>query len=119
MYGFIAFIAWGAVYGLLAAPDRTRAEPAGGGRPLLARAGRRLTYVSAISVAGVPQGFAWVGGQSFIASVIAAEPMWLWRTVGGLLMVASHVVFAVNVWAMRPQPAAAPTMAAAAVRSPA
>jgi hypothetical protein len=45
--------------------------------------------------------------------------MWLWRTVGGLLMVASHVVFAANVWAMRPQPAAAPAMATSAVRSPA
>ena len=43
-----------------------------------------------------------MAGQSFIASVIAAEPMWLWRTIGGLLMVGSHVVFAVNVWAMRP-----------------
>jgi cytochrome c oxidase cbb3-type subunit 1 len=75
--------------------------------------------VIAISVAGVLQGFAWVGGQSFIASVIAAEPMWLWRTVGGLLMVASHVVFAVNVWTMRPQHAAVPAVAPAAVRSPA
>jgi cbb3-type cytochrome oxidase subunit 1 len=51
--------------------------------------------------------------------VIAAEPMWLWRTIGGLLMVSSHVVFAFNVWAMRPQRADAPAVAAVAVRSPA
>ena len=103
MYGFIAFIAWGAVYGLL--PRLTGREPsplAVGVHFWLALVGV-VTYVIAISVAGVLQGFAWVGGQSFIASVIAAEPMWLWRTIGGLLMVSSHVVFAVNVWAMRPQ----------------
>jgi cbb3-type cytochrome oxidase subunit 1 len=41
--------------------------------------------------------------------VIAAEPMWLWRTIGGLLMVGGHVVFAANVWAMRPQRATVPT----------
>jgi cytochrome c oxidase cbb3-type subunit 1 len=29
-------------------------------------------------------------------------PYWLWRSVGGLLMVASHFVFAYNVWRMRP-----------------
>ena len=31
--------------------------------------------------------------------------MWLWRTIGGLLMAGSHLVFALNVWAMRPGPA--------------
>ena len=119
MYGFIAFIAWGAVYGLL--PRLTGREPnplAVGVHFWLALVGV-VTYVIAISVAGVLQGFAWVGGQSFIASVIAAEPMWLWRTIGGLLMVSSHVVFAFNVWAMRPQRANAPAVAAVAVRSPA
>jgi cytochrome c oxidase cbb3-type subunit 1 len=119
MYGFIAFIAWGAVYGLL--PRVTGREPnplAVGVHFWLALVGV-LTYVIAISVAGVLQGFAWVAGQSFIASVIAAEPMWLWRTIGGLLMVGSHVVFAVNVWAMRPQRAGAPMPAAEIVRSPA
>ena len=78
-----------------------------------------LTYVIAISVAGVLQGFAWVAGQSFIASVIAAEPMWLWRTIGGLLMVSSHVVFAFNVWAMRPQGVTAPVPTPSAARIPA
>ncbi|HZO39156.1 MAG TPA: cbb3-type cytochrome c oxidase subunit I [Methylomirabilota bacterium] len=117
MYGFIAFIAWGAVYGLL--PRLTGREPnplAVGVHFWLALVGV-LTYVIAISVAGVLQGFAWVGGQSFIASVIAAEPMWLWRTIGGLLMVSSHIVFAVNVWTMRPQRTASPAVAPVAVRS--
>jgi cytochrome c oxidase cbb3-type subunit 1 len=61
-----------------------------------------VIYVVSISIAGILQGFAWVAGQAFIRSVEAAEPMWLWRTAGGVLMVASHVVFAVNIWAMRP-----------------
>ena len=119
MYGFIAFIAWGAVYGLV--PRLTGREPsplAVGVHFWLALVGV-LTYVIAISTAGVLQGLAWVAGQSFIVSVIEAEPMWLWRTIGGLLMVGSHVVFAVNVWAMRPQPAALPASAPAAVRIPA
>jgi cytochrome c oxidase cbb3-type subunit 1 len=78
-----------------------------------------LTYVIAISTAGILQGLAWVAGQSFIVSVIAAEPLWLWRTIGGLLMVGSHIVFAVNVWAMRPLPAAVPTPSPEPVRMPA
>jgi cytochrome c oxidase cbb3-type subunit 1 len=119
MYGFIAFIAWGAVYGLM--PRFTGREPnplAVGVHFWLALVGV-LTYVISISVAGVLQGFAWVSGQSFIASVIAAEPLWLWRTIGGLLMVGGHVVFAVNVWAMRPRPVMAPASSPDAVRIPA
>src|SRR5215471_10765807 len=118
MYGFIAFIAWGAVYGLV--PRLTGREPnplAVGVHFWLALVGV-LTYVISISVAGVLQGFAWVSGQSFIASVIAAEPMWLWRTIGGLLMVGSHVVFALNVWSMRPRPVAVPALAPDMARSP-
>jgi cytochrome c oxidase cbb3-type subunit 1 len=103
MYGFVAMVAWGSIYGLL--PRLTGAEP----HPVvvgihfwLAFVGL-LIYVISISVAGVLQGFSWVAGEAFIASVEAAEPFWLWRTVGGLLMVASHVLFAWNVWVMRPR----------------
>ena len=108
MYGFVAFMIWGAAYGLV--PRLTGSEP----NPILvgihfwlALVGY-LIYVVSISTAGVLQGFAWVAGESFIRSVEAAEPMWLWRTAGGVLMVASHLVFAVNVWAMRPGRALAP-----------
>jgi len=45
--------------------------------------------------------------------------MWLWRTIGGFLMVGSHVVFAANVWAMRPQRETVPVAAPGAVGSPA
>jgi cytochrome c oxidase cbb3-type subunit I len=102
MYGFIAFTIWGAAYGLL--PRHTGREPhplAVGVHFWLALVGVAI-YVASLSVAGVLQGTAWAAGRSFIASIVAAEPLWLWRTVGGLLMAGSHVVFAVNVWAMRP-----------------
>src|SRR5207245_3188639 len=107
-----------AVYGLL--PRLTGREPnplAVGVHFWLALVGV-LTYVISISVAGVLQGFAWVSGQSFIASVIAAGPMWLWRTIGGLLMVGSHIVFAFNVWAMRPHRVIAPAPSPDVVRTP-
>ncbi len=102
MYGFIAFIIWGGVYALL--PRLTGREPDPilvGVHFWLALIGMSI-YVLSISLAGVLQGFAWVAEQSFIESVVSAQPMWLWRTIGGLLMVGSHVVFALNLWAMRP-----------------
>jgi len=119
MYGFIAFVIWGTAYGLL--PRLTGAEPnvlVVGVHFWLALVGYGI-YVVSITIAGVLQGFAWVAGKPFIDSVVAAEPFWLWRTVGGLLMVVSHVCFAWNVWLMRPGRAAArvdranPSLAAA------
>jgi cytochrome c oxidase cbb3-type subunit 1 len=102
MYGFIAFLIWGGVYALL--PRLTGREP----HPVvvgihfwLALVGL-VIYVLSITIAGVLQGFSWVAEESFIQSVTAAEPMWLWRTIGGFLMVGSHVAFAGNLWAMRP-----------------
>ena len=102
MYGFVAFCIWGAIYGLM--PRITARGPR---QPMvalhfwLAFSGGSL-YVVSISIAGMLQGASWVAGESFIASVEAAAPMWMWRTIGGFMMVASHVVFVVNVWAMRP-----------------
>jgi cytochrome c oxidase cbb3-type subunit 1 len=117
MYGFVSFVIWGAAYGLV--PRLTGSEP----NPILvgihfwlALVGY-VVYVVAISIAGVLQGFAWVAGEAFIRSVEAAQPMWLWRTAGGVLMVASHLVFAVNLWAMRPKRAIAATPAAPAVEA--
>lgn len=108
MYGFVAFCIWGAIYGLI--PRITGRGPSEGAVALhfwFAFLGGSL-YVIAVSIAGVLQGASWVAGESFIASVEAAAPMWLWRTVGGFMMVASHVIFFVNLWAMRPVADAAP-----------
>lgn len=103
MYGFVAFLIWGAMYGLL--PRITGSAPASNAVAIhfwLALTGSGI-YIASISAAGILQGLSWVAGESFVASVEAAAPMWLWRTIGGLLMVGSHLVFAVNVWAMRPR----------------
>jgi cytochrome c oxidase cbb3-type subunit 1 len=113
MYGFIAPIAWGGIYGLV--PRLTGSEPhpvAVGIHFWLAFVGL-LVYAVSISIAGVLQGLSWVAGKAFIDSVVAAEPMWLWRTIGGSLMVASHLVFGWNVWAMRPARRKAPAAALA------
>ncbi|MGH8614845.1 MAG: cbb3-type cytochrome c oxidase subunit I [Gammaproteobacteria bacterium] len=103
VYGFVAFLIWGAIYGLL--PRITGQAPnatAIGMHFWLAFVGACI-YVTSISAAGILQGLSWVKGESFIASIEAAAPMWLWRSIGGVLMVASHFVFAVNLWAMRPR----------------
>ena len=102
MYGFIAFVIWGAIYGLV--PKITGVSPRRSFVALhfwLAFLGGSL-YIVAISIAGILQGISWVAGEAFIESVHAAAPLWLWRTVGGLMMVASHIVFLVNLWQMQP-----------------
>src|SRR5262245_31149658 len=94
MYGFIAFVIWGVSYGLI--PRITGAQPnvlVVGIHFWLALVGYGI-YIVSISWAGILQGFAWVAGQPFLDSGIAAEPFWLWRSIGGMLMVASHVCFA-------------------------
>ena len=87
MYGFVAFVIWGATYGLV--PKLTGFQPNGtavGVHFWLALVGV-IIYVTSTSVAGILQGFSWVAGEPFIASVDASASMWLWRTTGGILMV--------------------------------
>ncbi|MGH1539045.1 MAG: cbb3-type cytochrome c oxidase subunit I, partial [Arenicella sp.] len=103
MYGFVAFCIWGAIYGLL--PRITGNKPSEAAIGLhfwLSFIGGSL-YVIAVSIAGILQGISWVQGESFIASVDTAAPMWLWRSIGGFMMVAGHIVFIINLWYMRPK----------------
>jgi cytochrome c oxidase cbb3-type subunit 1 len=100
MYGFITFVAWGAIYALL--PAATGKEPsrtAAGAHFWLASLGV-TTYVIVLSIAGTEQGLRWAAGDPFIASVEAAAPLWLGRAVSGTMMFVAHVVFAYNVWTM-------------------
>jgi len=100
MYGFITFIAWGAIYALL--PRATGREPnpiAVGVHFWFALIGV-TGYVLALSVAGVEQGLRWAAGDPFIASVEAADPYWVARAVFGTMMFTAHVVFAYNVFTM-------------------
>ncbi len=57
-------------------------------------------------VGGTEQGENWISGAPFIDSVTMMSSYWLWRAVGGSLMLLSHILFAFNVWRMRPAAAA-------------
>jgi len=102
MYAFVSFLAWGAIYGLL--PRLTGREPPValvGVHFWLALAGI-LIYVLSMCIGGEQQGAAWVQGKSFMESVRLMSPYLVWRAVGGVLMFASHICFAVALWRMRP-----------------
>ena len=97
MYGFITFLAWGALYALV--PRATGRQPnriAVGLHFWFATIGVTF-YVISLSVAGTVQGLAWAAGNPFIASVDAAAPYWVGRAVAGTLMFLAHVIFAYNV----------------------
>jgi cytochrome c oxidase cbb3-type subunit 1 len=103
MYGFVAFLIWGAVYGLT--PRMTGHEPSAllvGIHFWFALIGY-LLYCGALVVGGSMQGRTWIAGDPFMQSVTDMLPYWLWRAVGGTLMFVSHLVFAWNVWTMRPR----------------
>lgn len=102
MYGFVNFLIWGGIYALL--PRLTGREPqhlAVGVHFWLALVGM-ATYVGALSIGGTLKGLSWMSGAPFIDSVRAMESFWLGRAVGGTLMFLSHLVFARNLWHMRP-----------------
>ena len=100
MYGFVTFAIWGGIYALL--PLATGKEPQRLGIALhfwMALVGSFI-YVIALSIGGTVQGLDWIHGLPFIQSVIDMQSYWVWRGVGGSLMLLSHVVFAWNVWRM-------------------
>jgi cytochrome c oxidase cbb3-type subunit 1 len=103
MYGFVGFLIWGTVYGLV--PRMTGHEPSAvwvGVHFWFALVGY-LLYSGALMIGGTMQGRNWISGSPFIHSVTDMLPYWLWRAVGGTLMFLSHLVFAYNVWSMRPR----------------
>lgn len=102
MYGFVNFLIWGGIYALL--PRITGREPphlAVGVHFWLALIGM-LIYVGALSVGGTLKGMSWMSGAPFMDSVRLMEPFWVGRAVGGTMMFLSHLVFAGNLWHMRP-----------------
>ncbi|HEX6982611.1 MAG TPA: cbb3-type cytochrome c oxidase subunit I [Balneolaceae bacterium] len=102
MYGFVSFLIWGGIYGLI--PRLTGSEPpqlSVGIHFWLALIGV-LLYSFALMIGGTLQGLSWMGDNAFIDSVTLMAPYWVWRAAGGTLMFISHLVFAWNVWKMRP-----------------
>lgn len=103
MYGFVSFLVWGGIYGLI--PRLTGNEPpqfAIGAHFWLALVGV-LVYSIPLMIGGTMQGLSWIAGESFIESVKLMAPYWVWRAVGGTMMFLSHLIFAYNVWKMRPE----------------
>ena len=108
MYGFVVFLIWGGIYGLV--PGLTGREPPHatvGMHFWLALVGLAV-YGFTMMIGGTLRGMSWTAGAPFADSVTLMAPYWTARAVGGTLMFLSHLVFAYNVWTMRPPPAGAP-----------
>ncbi|HKZ53579.1 MAG TPA: cbb3-type cytochrome c oxidase subunit I, partial [Candidatus Acidoferrales bacterium] len=91
----------GGIYGLL--PRLTHREPSlmlVGAHFWLSLIGV-LIYGASLTISGTQQGMVWLDNRPFIESVIVQAPYWLWRSVGGTLMVLGHVIFAYNLYLMR------------------
>lgn len=100
MYGFINFAAWGGIYALLPLATGKNASRLGLALHFWMAVVGSFVYVIALSIGGTFQGLDWEQGKPFIQSVVEMQPYYVWRGVGGLLMFASHLVFAWNVWRM-------------------
>src|SRR5690625_4662167 len=100
MYGIISFILWACIYYIM--PRLTGKEPKQflvGGHFWLAFVGM-FAYSIPLMIGGTLKGLSWLQGNPFIESVILMKPYWVWRAVGGSLMLLSHFVFAYNFYYM-------------------
>lgn len=114
MYGFVAMLIWGGMYGLLPRlPGREPSHLAVGIHFWFALIGV-IIYGVSLMIGGHLQGGSWMAGDPFIESVRLMAPWWIWRAVGGSLMMAAHVAFAINLWKMLPRQAAQPAAATGA-----
>ena len=100
MYGIISFMLWGCIYALV--PRFLGREP----KQLLvgvhfwfALIGL-LAYIISLMVGGTLKGIGWLDGKPFIDGVVLMIPFWLWRAIGGTMMLLSHFVFAYNLYDM-------------------
>lgn len=100
MYGIIAFILWACVYAII--PKITGKEPKQffiGMHFWLAFIGL-FAYMISLMAGGTLKGLSWIEGEPFIESVILMQPYWVWRAIGGSLMLISHIIFAYNFFYM-------------------
>jgi cytochrome c oxidase cbb3-type subunit I len=104
MYGIICFMLWGCIYTIV--PKFMGREP----KQLLvgihfwfALIGL-LFYIISMMLGGTLKGINWMEGKPFIESVVMMMPFWLWRAIGGTLMLISHFVFAYNLYELLLKP---------------
>lgn len=102
MYGFVVFLIWGGIYGLL--PRLTGKEPSHiliGIHFWFAFLGLMI-YGFSLMIGGTLQGKSWIDELPFINSVELMFPYWVWRAIGGTFMFISHIIFAYNLYKMKP-----------------
>ncbi len=102
MYLFVSFLVWGSIYGLVPRITGREPEPALVGAHFWFALGGMLIYAIAMWIAGTEQGDSWLSGLPFMESVRRVVPMLVWRAVGGTFMLVAHVIFAFNLFKMRP-----------------
>jgi cytochrome c oxidase cbb3-type subunit 1 len=96
MYGIITFILWACTYTLL--PKLTGKEPPQvlvGAHFWTAFIGL-FAYMLSLMAGGTLKGLSWLQGNPFIESVALMKPYWVWRAIGGTLMLFSHFLFGIN-----------------------
>jgi cytochrome c oxidase cbb3-type subunit 1 len=100
MYGIIAFMLWASIYTLV--PRLTGKEPRQGlvGAHFWMALIGVLFYSIPLMVGGTLKGILWGEGKPFIDGVVLMSHYWLWRAIGGSLMLISHFIFAWNMYAM-------------------
>lgn len=96
MYGIIAFFLWACFYAIL--PKLTGKEPPQilvGAHFWMAFVGL-FAYMISLMAGGTEKGLSWIDNRPFIESVTLMAPYWVWRAVGGSMMLISHFIFAIN-----------------------
>lgn len=100
MYGIIAFILWACMYYIL--PKLSGREPKQflvGGHFWMAFIGL-FVYSIPLMIGGTFRGLSWLENAPFMQSVVMMKPYWVWRAVGGSMMLLSHFIFAYNIYYM-------------------
>lgn len=99
-YGIITFAIWGGAYAII--PRLTGKEPPQhlvGAHFWIAFIGL-LLYAIPLMVGGTFKGMMWMEGKPFIDSVVMMFDYWIWRAIGGSLMVVSHLIYFYNFYKM-------------------
>lgn len=96
MYGIITFFMWGGMYYLL--PRLTGNRPSElmvGAHFWMALIGL-VIYMWSLMIGGTMKGMSWLNQEPFLDSVVLMGPYWLWRAIGGSMMLISHIIFGFN-----------------------
>jgi cytochrome c oxidase cbb3-type subunit 1 len=103
-YGIITFAIWGGTYAIV--PRLTGKEPPQhlvGAHFWLAFIGL-LLYCIPLMIGGTLKGLMWMSGKPFIDSVVMMFDYWIWRAIGGSIMLVSHILYLYNFYKMTYKP---------------